>query len=120
MSDRDSMSDAEAAALFGETVAPKVERNETEEEYLARVEKERYLDPLHVQTPMLQRVQRDYPQLNTGSGGGNWMVLASYANLIVDLRTRGLSTPDIEERIRENAHNFFGAIYQHGIVKRTT
>lgn len=119
MSDRDDqMTQAELDALFGTKTEAKPERNETEEEYNARVEKERYLDPLHVQTPMLQRVQRDYPRINTGAGTANWAVLANYANLIVDLRTRGLSTPDIEERIRESAHNFFGAIYQHGLVKR--
>jgi len=89
-----------------------------EELRLKKIEEERYLDPLHVQTPMLQRVQREYPNLNTGAGSSNWVVLATFANLIVELRRKGLSSPDIEHEIREAPHRMFGALYQRGMVKK--
>lgn len=92
--------------------------SETEDEYNARVESEHWLDPLHVMTPMLQRVQREFPSLNTGAGGGNWLVIASYANIIVALRAKGLSSPDIEDIIRETPMSMFRGLYERGLVKK--
>lgn len=85
---------------------------------LADLEKERYLDPLHVQTPMLQRLQREFPNLNSRAGSANWAVLAMMANLIVELRTKGMSTPDIEKCICEAPMNLFKVLYQRGLVTK--
>jgi hypothetical protein len=85
---------------------------------LERIERERHLDPLHVQTPMLQRMQRELPNLNSQAGSTNWILLATFANLIVELRTKGVSTPDIEESIREAPFKMLRAVYKANLVKR--
>jgi len=91
---------------------------DSEEARLKKLHEERYLDPLHVQTPLLQRIQREYPKLNTTAGSANWIILANAANLIVALRTKKLSSEAIETEIKENVHNFFGVLYKRGLISR--
>lgn len=85
---------------------------------LVDLDKERYLDPLHVQTPMLQKLQREFPNLNSKAGTANWSVLAMTANIIVELRTKGLSNPEIESIIAEAPMNLFKALYKNNLISK--
>ena len=85
---------------------------------LKKLDEERRLDPLHVQTPMLQRMQREYPDLNSHAGTTNWALLASTALAIVKLRTAGVSSADIEREIMEIPFRIFKVIYKQGLVKK--
>lgn len=85
---------------------------------MEQLNKLRYLDPLHVMTPILNDLRREFPNLNLNTGTSNWAVVASVANTIVALRTKNLSSDDIESVVSKMPYNFYKGLYTSGKVGR--
>jgi hypothetical protein len=95
-------------ALIEKAEGKEMSVKETHEE---RVERESFLDPLHVMTPIKNDLQMTFPTLNLSAGSTNWAIVATAANLIIALRTKNLSSPEIEYEIKCSVTKMYTGLY---------